>query len=287
MVRSFCLAVILSTSSVIAQTQATQPSSTSATQARAPAFDVVSIKPARPGQGWHFGFGPTGYSAVAPLSWVIHAAFFGSNMGGKDSVIGLPEWADKEMWEIETTVAAEDMAAYERDRANLDNPNPITRQMLQTMLADRAKLLVHRVPAQMDAFAIEVAKGGPKLTPAVPNEPQPSASVTLLGGGFVVPYNRGEAARIIYNSVSMSTFAHELRGMAGGPVLDRTDLTGKYDFTLSWLSLGPDEHEGFVEFGDPFPLSHWNFGALGLKVQRIQIPTEHIVIDHIEKPSAN
>jgi uncharacterized protein (TIGR03435 family) len=73
----------------------------------------------------------------------------------------------------------------------------------------------------------------------------------------------------------------------GTPVIDRTGLTGTYDLSLTWLGLDPDEHEGAVPISDPFPLSHWNFGALGLKVVPIQIPTEHIVIDHIEKPSEN
>jgi uncharacterized protein (TIGR03435 family) len=159
--------------------------------------------------------------------------------------------------------------------------------MLQTMLADRFKLMFHRVPAQMRAFAIEVAKNGPKLTLATPDEPQPSGSIPLSGGGFLVPYHRGDTPQVSYYAASMSTLAHQARGMAGGPVIDHTNLTGKYDFTLTWLSLGPDEHEGAVDMDDPFPLSHWNFGALGLKVEQIQIPTEHIVIDHIEKPSEN
>jgi uncharacterized protein (TIGR03435 family) len=55
-----------------------------------------------------------------------------------------------------------------------DIANPSTRQMLQTMLADRCKLVVHRVPAEMPAFAIEIAKNGLKLIPAAPDEPRPS-----------------------------------------------------------------------------------------------------------------
>ena len=85
----------------------------------------------------------------------------------------------------------------------------------------------------------------------------------------------------------MPTFAQSLRGMAGSPVIDRTGLMDRYDFHLDWLSLGPDEREGFTEFDDPDKLSHWNFSALGLKAEHIKIPTEHIVIDHVEKPSAN
>ena len=253
-----------------------------------PAFDIVSIKPSRPEENMHMGFGKTGYSATGiTLRMLVYEAYFGFNDGGRDAVNGGPDWANKDSWDIEAKVAPEDLAAYERERTDVDNPDPISRRMLQTMLADRFKLVVHRAPAQMPAFAIEVAKNGLKVTPAVPNEPQPSGSIPLLGGGFLTPYQHGTAARITYTAVSMSTFAHEARGMAGGPVIDRTNLAGKYDFTLTWLSLGPDEREGYIDMDDPFPLSHWNFGVLGLKVERIQIPTEHIAIDHVEKPSAN
>jgi uncharacterized protein (TIGR03435 family) len=292
MIGRFCIAATLYTTLAIAQTPAappvSTPSSAPAAQTRPPAFDVVTVKPAPPGENWHFGFGKAGYSAAGvTLNTLIYQAYFGFNEGGKDAVTGGPNWVDKDTWDIESKVAPEDLATYERDRTNSDNPNPINRQMLKTMLADRFKLVVHRVPAQMPAFAIEVTKNGPKLTPTAPGEPQPSGSIPILGGGFVVPYHRGEEPHIGYYDVSMSTFAHQVRGMSGGPVIDRTGLTGRYDFTLTWLSLGPDEHEGAIEFDDPFPLSHWNFGTLGLKVERIQIPTEHIVIDHVEKPTEN
>jgi uncharacterized protein (TIGR03435 family) len=84
-----------------------------------------------------------------------------------------------------------------------------------------------------------------------------------------------------------AAFADALRRMIGRPVIDRTGLAGEYDLSLTWLSLAPDEREGAVPIDDPFPLSHWNFGALDLRVVRIQVSTERIVIDHIEKPSEN
>jgi len=275
MIPRFCLVAIFFASVANAQT-------------KPPAFDVVSIKPERPGKFGHVGFDPTGYFATGvTLNLVIHQAYFAFNMCDKDSVVGAPDWVNKDTWDIETKVAPEDIAEYQRDHDNPDMPNPITRQMLQTMLADRCKLVVHRVPAEMPAYAIQIAKNGPRLTQASPNEPQPSGSIPFAEGGFLVPYQRGDTPHMNYYAVSMSTFAQSLRIRAHGPVVDRTGLTGNYDFSLTWLSLGPDEREGYTLPGDPFPLSHWNFGALGLRVERVQIPTEHIVIDHIEKPSEN
>lgn len=290
MLRRLCFAPILFVALAAAQTATgphapAQPSAANSAS-KTYAFDVVSIKPAQPGESWHFRFGPTGYSAAGvTLSTVIYQAYFGMNMVGKDAVIGAPDWVEKDGWNIETKVAPEDLAEYQRERIRSDNP--VNQQMLQNMLAERCKLTVHRVPAEMPAFAIVLAKDGPKLTEAAPDQPQPSGSIPAAGGGFLVPYHRGERPKVDYYAMSMSSFAQHLRGMAGGPVIDRTGLTGKYNFSLTWLSLEPDEREGAVSTDDPYPLSHWNFAALGLKVERIQIPTEHIVIDHIEKPSEN
>jgi uncharacterized protein (TIGR03435 family) len=287
--------LLLSVSLTVAQTGAAPSvpaaSSTTAARGKFAAFDVVSIKPARPdeSENWHFGFGPDGYSAAGvSLAWVIDQAYFAFNMGGKDAVSGAPDWVGKDKWDIEAKVAPEDLAEYQRERGATNIASPITQQMLQSMLADRCKLVVHRVPAEMPAFAIVIDKKGPKLTEAAPDEVRPSGSIPAPGGGFLVPYQRGETPQMKYYAVSMASFARQARGMAGGPVIDRTGLTGKYDFTLTWLrGLDPDEHEGAVSTDDPFPLSHWNFGALGLRVEKIQIPTEHIVIDHVEKPSPN
>jgi len=179
------------------------------------------------------------------------------------------------------------MAEYQRARASNGADDPIAQQILQNMLADRCKLVPHRVPVEMPAFAIEVARNGPKLTPAATDEAQPSGSVRALGGGFFTPPYFGDRSHTNFYAVSMDTFVDQLRDMAHVPVVDRTGLTGKYDFTLTWLSLGPHDHEDYASPGDPFPLSHWNFSSFGLKVERIQIPAEHIVIDHIEKPSEN
>jgi uncharacterized protein (TIGR03435 family) len=297
MMRRFFIGVALSLSAslVVAQTGTASSvpgnSSTPAAQSKLAAFDVVSIKPASPDESehWHYGFGVAGYSASGvPLAWVIHQAYFTFNMGGKDAVSGAPDWVGKDRWDIEAKVAPEDMAEYQQERTKTGYENSITQQMLQSMLADRCKLVVHRVPAEMPAFAIVIDKKGQKFTEAAQDEAKPSGGIPTPGGGFLVPYNRGETPRMKYYAVSMDTFAQELRGMAGGPVIDRTGLTGKYDFSLTWLSsLDPDEREGYISTDDPFPLSHWNFGALGLRVEKIQIPTEHIVIDHIEKPSPN
>jgi uncharacterized protein (TIGR03435 family) len=253
-------------------------------------FDVVSIKPAKPGENWHHGFGPTGYSAAAvSLRTLAYHAYFAMNMSAKDPFVGVPGWASNDLWDIEAKVAPEDMAAFRNDRVGHDSPDSVGKQMLRSMLADRFHLVVHRVPAEVDGYALTVAKNGPRLTEAAPGEPQPSGSIPLPGGGYMVPYgNRNEAPHVTYYFATMADFATRLRGMAGGPVVDRTGLTARYDFTLNWLSSDPDEKRpGLVDLDDPDKLSHWNLRALGLHADHVKLPIEQIVIDSVSRPSEN
>jgi uncharacterized protein (TIGR03435 family) len=154
------------------------------------------------------------------------------------------------------------------------------------MLADRFHLAVRMVSAEMDGYALVVAKNGPKLKEAAPDEPQPSGSIPMAGGGYMVPAQRDGLVRGQFHAVSMSTFATQLRGN-GVAVVDRTGLSGRYDFTLTWLSSDPDERVGFINFDDPEKLSHYDFGGLGLRAEHVKLPTVQIVIDHVERPSDN
>ena len=251
------------------------------------AFDVVSIKPSQPGEEWHFGFSPTGYSAAGvSLGVMILQAYFPFNMAGRENLVGAPEWVWKTNWDVEAKIAAEDMAAYKAAQHPFAT-NPIGQQLLQSMLADRFHLVIHRVPAEMEGYALTITKGGPRLKEAAPDEPQPSGSIPAPGGGYLTPYKRGDFPHMTFNSVTMSGFATQLRGTSGGAVVDRTGLTGRYDFTLSWHSSSPDERLGIVDSDDPDKLSHWNLGALGLRADHVKLPTEHIVIDSVDHPTSN
>jgi uncharacterized protein (TIGR03435 family) len=66
----------------------------------------------------------------------------------------------------------------------------------------------------------------------------------------------------------------------GGPVIDRTGLTGPFDFTLEYVYDPAEEH-------DLVTIAQRTVRALGLKLERSRGPVEMIVIDHLERPSAN
>jgi uncharacterized protein (TIGR03435 family) len=120
-------------------------------------------------------------------------------------------------------------------------------------------------------YSLVVTKQGLKIKPST----QPEFSMGLRGNTI---------AHAIFVKADMERFASWLTYGAGRPVLDRTGLTGSYDFTLDW---SPD----FGGARPPDPGAAELFTALqeqlGLKLELRKEPLEFIVIDHAERPSEN
>jgi uncharacterized protein (TIGR03435 family) len=148
--------------------------------------------------------------------------------------------------------------------------------MYQKLLADRFKLTFHREKRELPAYAITVTKGGPKLAKS-------------LGDPNGLPDETGDSDRMgitmRYTNVSMDDLAGNLQAMVGDgkPVVDQTGLTGRFDFTLKWTreqtpSTDPNASPGlFTAIQE----------QLGLKLEPVRAPVDVIVIDHVERPSAN
>jgi uncharacterized protein (TIGR03435 family) len=69
------------------------------------------------------------------------------------------------------------------------------------------------------------------------------------------------------------------------PIIDRTNLTGRYDFTFRRLEI-PKGADG-NRIPNPQPYDLWDLSATGLEIKPAKIPTQNLVIDHIERPSPN
>lgn len=266
---------------------------TSAESVKPMAFDVVSIRPSKPGSGGGATWGilPDGYRAMGQSIFsTIMVAYFPQGIAywSKYRLVGAPSWIG-DQYDIVAKVAPEDLAEWQKQGNTLEQKKML-QGMLQTMLAERCKLVVHRIPAEIEGNALEIGKRGPKLTETKAGEIFPQG-IPLADGGVMVPHRRGERAQAKFYGASMASFARHLSMMSmGHPVEDRTGLTGKYDFVLSWLDdLDPDsvEKEGVISFSDPNPLSHWNVEALGLTLKPAKLPSSTLVIDHIERPSEN
>jgi uncharacterized protein (TIGR03435 family) len=185
------------------------------------------------------------------------------------------------------------------------------RLMMQVLLADRFKLMVHRETRQAPVFAMVLRKprqAGPELVPHPPsdscavaptaeaddstsNVPPPRSAVEELprvcGVIAHLPNNATGHIRFGGRGVMLSLLASSLPTMTGmamipRPVIDETGLNGTFDFTLDWVP----------EFNAPSDASGPNFGEalkeqLGLKLEPQKGPVDILVIDRVEHPSAN
>lgn len=250
---------------------------------RSHAFDVVSIRPSKRGQV----FAMVGalrdqdtYRAInTPLGVTILEAFFPMPIGSRDRVQGTPAWVWNENYDFVGKVSAADMPEWRIRTEHWDatRVNPLLQEMLQASLADRCKLVVHRVPAEIQGYVLVIGKSGPNykvLKASSPGELIPSIAQDAFDGGKIIPYARGQIGRVGFLRTSMVGLAQQL-SFWGAPVEDRTGLTGRYDFDLLKLS---DE-------GDPS--LDWDVRALGLKLRAVKVATEDIVVDRIERPSPN
>jgi uncharacterized protein (TIGR03435 family) len=147
------------------------------------------------------------------------------------------------------------------------------REMLQKLLADRFALKVHREQRELPAYTITIAKGGPKLQPSK----DPSGPTDQDAHGSPQGLN------MRWLNASIGDLALTMNFFLDRPVVDRTGLTGKYDFTIQCL-LKPRDKPNPDDFPDFFSAVQ---DQLGLKFNAVKDKVEVLVIDHLDRPSAN
>ena len=146
------------------------------------------------------------------------------------------------------------------------------RRMMQSLLAERFKLVVHDEPKLMTAYALMLGNRGPKM--------QKSESA-LTTEQRCVPDSGVEGQKhFVCRHMSMGVLADTLQEIAlrdiDVPVVDQTGLTGNFDFQLDWSPA--------VENPGPGPtLFEAIENQLGLKMQRTRAPLPAIVIDSVER----
>jgi uncharacterized protein (TIGR03435 family) len=257
------------------------------TVAKPMVFDVVSIRPAKPGaRGGDLRLTqPDGYMATETIGITILLAYFPQRSWGRDRVQGAPAWVDQDSYEIAAKVSDADLPEWTRQNNLQPEQKVLFQQMLQSMLADRCKLAFHRVPGSVSGYELVLGKH-PHLTASTPGAKLPPG-MKLSDGGVMVdsPSGAAEEEMHFYNT-TMAAFVEYLPRIAGGRVIDKTGLAGHYDFVLPWADQN-SEHPGAIYPNDPDPLSHWDFNSLDLRTQNVKTPIDNLVIDHIERPSEN
>jgi len=296
-----CLRLAISTAAVVrllvfAASGITQDAAQSPPPAvpTAASFEVASIKLNRSGDRRFFvSWQPGRFNANGmTLKFLITMAYDVKDF----QVSGGPGWVNSERYDIDAKEP--DSIAQELEKLPRQQRGPLADSMVQSLLADRFQLKLTRGTKELPAYALVVAKNGPKLQESKIIEP-PVGTPSGPGGhphGPMMRMGRGEVAG---QEVELSFLASVLSQQLGRTVLDKTGLKGNYDFTLKWA---PEQGQGMMiggpgsgppPDGTPPPDASGPsiFTALqeqlGLKLEATKAPAEVLTIDHVERPSEN
>jgi uncharacterized protein (TIGR03435 family) len=193
-------------------------------------FDVVSIRQIISQQRRgpiNLAQDPDGFHVEQqPLMNVLLTAYT-PKTGGLflNNIDNLPDWTKDSRYDIEARISDADRAAWQDPK----NQPAMLQEMLQALLADRFKLVVHREMKERPVYELVVAKGGPKFQETKPDEPRP-AGTTLPGGG-VMGSSGADGATHMYN-FSMGLLAALLTSKSDRTVLDKTGLAGHYSIDI-------------------------------------------------------
>ena len=160
--------------------------------------------------------------------------------------------------------------------------------MLQMLLADRFHLKVHEETRDGHAFALTVAKSGPKFHETKPDTPDSSEAKDHPAQKLPSFYQRFDGRRgyqFIAHGGTMESLVEALEIQFQTSVSDETGLTGKYDFTLQYNGTTPDDSTEDDTVWPPLLTAIQD--QLGLKLKATKAPVKILVIDNLDKPSEN
>jgi len=259
-------------------------------------FEVATVKVNRSGErGGGIRRFPGGRVAV-------------TNMGARQLVVfayqlnqlqlvGGPSWLENEKFDV----VAKMEGNPEWGGPGTDGPDPM-RLAMQTLLRDRFKLKVHRESREMDVYALMVVKPGALGAALKPSTTDCRALLDQARRGQLPPTGpppatgpvpcsiMGSPGMLRFDGFPMAQVATAFNGQAGRIVVDRTGLTGNWQFELTFTpeQRGPGGPPAGAEpLADPNAPSFFTAlqEQLGLKLESTKAPVDVTVIDAIEHPA--
>ena len=294
-----------------------------------PVYEVASIKPTKSASAngvFRIGFSttPDGFTAENVTLMLLIQSAYGVN---KDRFSGVPEWFNTEHYDIDAKMDGETAEALKK--LNKDELKIVRQKMLQALLAERFKLTVHTETKDLPIYNLVIAKGGLKMQESKPEDPAtkdansalnsalgqaksasgPSAVSNNSGGNKSISVGPGGSGTVAFSStrggglrstsgkgVPIDNLLSTLSSAVGRPVIDKTGLTGKYDYKLEYAAdnaqaIAPGGDSTGSAVPDAEPAGPNIFTAvqeqLGLKLESGKGPVAIYMIDHVEKPSGN
>jgi uncharacterized protein (TIGR03435 family) len=256
----------------LAHSQAAQP-------ATPLAFEVASVKPTDPAFTGRTLRMPPDDGMVTIRGWSLKELIlfaWGSGTGLHPSLIssGGPSWFDHDRYDI--------IAKPEGPRIPSQDQRKL---MLKALLVERFRLKFHNEPKNTAVYALVVGKNGPRMKERKPDDG--GSPFSLLLNGFQLPGRNASMAQLA--DILQALIPRTDPERENRPVVDKTGLTGRFDFDLTWapdlpLSGGRGGATDFASVPDIFTAVQ---EQLGLKLEPQKASMEILIIDHIERPTQN
>jgi uncharacterized protein (TIGR03435 family) len=237
-----------------------------------PEFEVASVKPNPRGGVAGVQTYPGGRvrCQFCMPAWLMMAAFDVQSY----QIAGDPEWIHREGYSID----AEPPASSESAKLKPPSPNsPLSQEqrlMLQAPLIDRFQLRFHRESRTSQIYLLTRGDRALKL------QPPKDANADPWAGSVAEGALNGDG--IAGKNISMPLLAMRLSRFLQHPVLDETGLTGSFDFKYQFPDYDP--HQDMQASMSSIVTS---LQAIGLNLKSTKGPVEMIVIDQVERPTAN
>ena len=228
-----------------------------------PAFEVSTVKPSRSGGNYpsidtHLHtFSATNVSVRDLMKWCYRLP--------EEDILGGPSWMSEMKFDLAGEPNVEGQASREQYR-----------RMVQKLLAERFHLVLHETQQVSSVYALTLGEGQRRMQPSVPPDGAVSIDSKRLENGNTT---------VRFRFATMADFTYALmNSIAERQIVDETGLKGEYDFSLVLASaaLGDDADAGEVDAA-----LFKAVRSIGLELRARKEEVRMVVIDRIEKPTAN
>jgi uncharacterized protein (TIGR03435 family) len=243
-------------------------------------FEVASIKPSAPTiDGMYLRPQPGGLRIEgATLKNLIAIAFDVREF----TISGGPGWIGSDRFDIDARAESGPSGKPgQADQTKRQISGQQIRECLQSLLADRFELAIHRETKEDKVYPLVLGANGPRFSEGKPDSK---------------PMIRGRKGLITGQAVPMQMLALNLANSLSRTVLDRTGLNGKYDFKLEWTPEALQGAASPAPANSELPVARdpdgpYIFAALqeqlGLRLETQKAPVATLLIDRVARPSAN
>jgi len=261
-----------------------------AAQEKNATFEVASVKANKSGDG-NGNLRGLGSDRVVATNMPVRPMITFAYQVAAYQLIGGPGWLASDRYDINAKLETPPTSVQPFVPGST-TPNPM-QLALRNLLEDRFKLKMHRETRELDIYALVMARPGGGPGPGLkPSTQDCAAAVAAAQRPGAPPFGApgqpfcgisGSPGRLKFGGLPVSSFATAFAGPAGRMVVDRTGMTGSWDFELTYAAenRGPDAPPA-----DPNAPSFFTAiqEQLGLKLEPTKGPVDVLVIDSIEKP---